>query len=1344
MVRQLSRVTSRALRCWFSASICTGLALSASGCAETTNVPVDPLVSARNHAEGSKDGEIVGKWLVSELVVPGGTPVQANAARKALDAISPTPRGLYASLGRAVDDEAHGRFVAASGELIDAVDAARTYEGPEASVLGWYAAHHLVRLRSSVPGLWGRAKSVVERAIDQPGHIGFRARGELVDLWVIDGAPRSPTDKASSPFELASKKLGCLDHARMAGPFGHLAPSESMVVFEAERPGPWPVTFARDPKRLDAPRILKTKVHGCQISSAEPTDAGVFYVESFVDLPNDRDVTVAVQGAWSLLVDDSEVLSRDPDTWASWPRFGVKLHLEAGRHRILARLGGTDTSMRVVDDQGRPIALTASDDPAAPYAIRPPTLLPDPNPLDPFLTAVGVPATPRFVRASPSMLSVEVNDPTMRFFASELAHLDGQDDLASVLLEPLVKEQGKATGLSLAQAASYLEGDPIFTPNDARDLSLDLRTRATDKDSLLWYPRLWLLLDAADKQGMTGIMPKLTDLSEQFREVPGILKGLGAAYARLGWKAEQERAVREAARRFPDDPEVLRSEMSLADEHGQTAEADRIVARLRELEPASQIDVERALARGDFTAAIDALKKTRDDPRDPAVLAARIEDLLTRAGRSKETFEALEKSLATEPKSEKAILSLADARFATGDKAALRRSLVEAIRKGAETDQLRAAIELVEGMSELSAYRIDGLAMIREFEKSGAADRGLARGAAPDAPPDPNAPPKAKGKGESAGNAARVLDYSAMWIHADGTARMLEHEILHMQSHEAIAEHAEQQLPRGTLLRIRTIKRDGTILEPELVSGKPTVTMPHLEVGDYIETETIYTLAGDGQGGRNFLGPRWFFREEKIDYYRSEFVIVSPKDKHLDVEITGDVPAPQITEDGAIVTRRYRVDKNPAVPEEPFRAPAEEFLPSVRIGWGITQKETLERFVDLAASRTPVDPRLRRIAQTIASNGKTADEVKTDLAKLSNDEKARRIYRWVLANVEAGRETDPRRAVTGKSGSRVEAFTYLARLAGVEVERGLIQDRLAPPPRGPMSEAELFASLAVAVPLDATKPKTHGVPHTTLGDEGGTGPRFRWMLVGDKYAPYGFLPSALRGQPAVLLRPGLPRLTTPQDGSSDRVDDTGDVVLALDGSASLKLEQSYSGRLAIGLRNALETLPDARLKDAIESQLLPQSLPGARLDAVEVKNLDDLDASVSLSMKIEVSTFAKPRSEGLALSPPFSPSIGEVASLPSRQTPLFISEQAALSRRVHLVVKLPPGAKVRGTLEKVEGKDGDRSFVVNDRVEGDKLILDRSIDIPAGRVQPAAYPAFAAFARAADQAFEREIVILTK
>src|SRR5689334_12501463 len=89
------------------------VALGACG-AGVTPKPADPLGEMRRAAERSSDGEAVGRWLLGELLVPGGTPTAAKAARQKLDSLdAPAQKGLFASLSRAVDDESHGRFKSA-------------------------------------------------------------------------------------------------------------------------------------------------------------------------------------------------------------------------------------------------------------------------------------------------------------------------------------------------------------------------------------------------------------------------------------------------------------------------------------------------------------------------------------------------------------------------------------------------------------------------------------------------------------------------------------------------------------------------------------------------------------------------------------------------------------------------------------------------------------------------------------------------------------------------------------------------------------------------------------------------------------------------------------------------------------------------------------------------------------------------------------------------------------------------------------------------------------------------------------------------------------------------------
>ena len=78
---------------------------------------------------------------------------------------------------------------------------------------------------------------------------------------------------------------------------------------------------------------------------------------------------------------------------------------------------------------------------------------------------------------------------------------------------------------------------------------------------------------------------------------------------------------------------------------------------------------------------------------------------------------------------------------------------------------------------------------------------------------------------------------------------------------------------------------------------------------------------------------------------------------------------------------------------------------------------------------------------------------------------------------------------------------------------------------------------------------------------------------------------------------------------------------------------------------------------------------------------------------------------------------------------------------VDLKVVLPEGARITTQLAAWSAEDDGRSVRVNDRTEGGALLISRQIDIPAGRVQPDAYAAFKTFAKNADTALHRDVVI---
>ena len=57
----------------------------------------------------------------------------------------------------------------------------------------------------------------------------------------------------------------------------------------------------------------------------------------------------------------------------------------------------------------------------------------------------------------------------------------------------------------------------------------------------------------------------------------------------------------------------------------------------------------------------------------------------------------------------------------------------------------------------------------------------------------------------------------------------------------------------------------------------------------------------------------------------------------------------------------------------------------------------------------------------------------------------------------------------------------------------------------------------------------------------------------------------------------------------------------------------------------------------------------------EITHLDDLDHPLLLKMKAEMPGFAQSVGGDLSISPPFSPRVAQLATLPARQTPLMLS-----------------------------------------------------------------------------------------
>jgi tetratricopeptide (TPR) repeat protein len=1234
-----------------------GVACTKQGTTATDTSPQ----AMRDAAKESSDPNLVGRWLLTELVAPGGEVKQARAARKRLDELK--AHGLYADFARALDDSSHGQLAQAAESYLAAVMAARNSGDPLAPLIAWYAAREAQAHSYLKTGFWKTARDRVLGTIDEPGAIGWRARGELVD-WA---ATEAWSDAETDVDKRTAKRLGCADHVRLAGPFGRGTAADLIRNFPAEAPGPWPSVWEPDATMAEAPRILKTKHVGCLSYADEPVSDGAFYAESFVELDAPREVLIAVQGAHRVWVNDTLVGTRDIREWGAWLKFGVLVKLPQGRNRVLAKLTEAEGSIRLMSPDGRPAKFTSSIDAAPGYTLVPPVVSGEPNVLSRYLKRGEV---------------VAPNDALTRTLAASLALTDGEADVAAVMLEPLVKEVEHASPLTLSHAAEVVETDPIYDGSQAKDLVRELQARASKADPGLWRPRLATALWEAERSGPTAAIEPVRALVKQFPSVPQVAQALARLYGELGWSAEYKRTILQLAADFPDSTEALMAAVEVHDSEGQAEQADALVRRIQTLDPDSEVQLTRALARQDYDAALTELRRFEKRRPDRKDLSERIFDVMVRAGNETETWKKLEAAVKKNPKNERSRLALADAHLAAGKSGALAKALADAVQVGGNTSSLEEALDLIDGTTALEPYRIDGRQVIREYEARGE---------------------------HMPGTAARVLDYAAVWVRSDGSSRMLEHEVIRVQSAEAISKFAEHPLLGGLVLHMRVIKQNGQVLEPEFVAGKQSVTLPHLEVGDYVETEHIMSFRGDGQQGKRYLGPHWFFREENIAYARSEFVVVAPEIKGLVVETRNQVPAPEVTQVGPLTVRRWRVDFSEAAPSEPDSAPLQEFLPSVRIGWGIELEESLLRLHDNLVDLTPVDPRIARLARSIVKGVPQADETA----------RARQLYRWIVDNVEEGEETDGRRVIISKNGNRWRGFMTLCHALDIEVSYAVAQSRLATPAISPLSEAGLYT-----------------VPLLSLG--GSKHPT--WLTVSSKYAPFGYVPAEVRGMPGYILSGTEPQKTMiPEGGTKDGVTYSGTAKVDVHGSATAELVLEFHGKYATGIRSALATMPENQIRDALESGILGKALRGAQLKEYQIGDLDDLDAPLSFHLKARVPHFAQKSGQHLILSPPFMPELSRMVALPNRRTPLLLGE--ANYQKIRLNIELPAGSRVVSRVGSTHLKNEGREVQVDDKLEKNTLTLMRVIDLPAGRVQPAQYPRFVDFARQADDALAASIRI---
>jgi uncharacterized protein DUF3858 len=553
----------------------------------------------------------------------------------------------------------------------------------------------------------------------------------------------------------------------------------------------------------------------------------------------------------------------------------------------------------------------------------------------------------------------------------------------------------------------------------------------------------------------------------------------------------------------------------------------------------------------------------------------------------------------------------------------------------------------------------------------------------------------------------------------DGSAWVYQHTVTQVFDKKGIESAGEVELPRSAdRLELRTIKPDGTYVEPESNDGKSSVSMASLSPGAAVELAYV----------QHFRANALRDTPELLDFVFGS--AESPTRSARMTMIREGVPEPrfwhspqvrerEIAQNENSVIIRWEAENLAPTPQEPS-SPRFELSPRILcLGMDDARgSELIRRYRDELVQATKITIPVQQIAMALRGS--------------SSREQVASAYQYVMANIiedtneswRSGTITSATDSLEQGQGNRAVALISVLSALGFDAELALAAERGSQSPEEgcPVLRCYTHPVVRVMVP-DSETPifldtEMQGVAAGAMSPE-------------------------IEGQPAISisrLRSAESTIAQLPRTAEQRSRATANLDLDESGAIHGTLRIRFGSLRGAQMRENLRQL-SGKERQAYLEEIAGRILPNARNISGVLLHERDPESPLELELKIGTSTPSQWSGSNLELGQ-IIPALGLgrlYATLPQRQQDLLL--ETPLIEDAEFVVHLPSGMEGGHLPKSVSLKSRFGEYSTRFKIEDRALKISRSFRIPAQQIAPAEYPSFSRFALQIDSA-EHELVQL--